>query len=223
MRLAYTGSLQRLLLLPVQHLSTRPVSRLPPQLASEPSSGGLVMFLPGATEVSSAVSSPARTLQTVAAVVSGVGMAYHPGAYVVQAAGEAPPSADTAMERVATTRVEQWRAQWGLLDDTDFAYAFASYDSAVAHQGHHVADAWLQARSRNMEDELIPRAAAVAESSGSTDRPPRWAEALPICRGVRIYGRALFRDSRGGIVWAVRMGHAKLYVPRSPSPSPTGL
>lgn len=107
--------------------------------------------------------------------------------------------------------VEQWRAQWGFLDDTDFAHAFASYDSAIAHGGHHVVDAWLQGRSRNMEDELIPRAAAVAESSGSTDRPPRWAEALPICRGVRIYGRALFR-----------MGHAKLYVPRSPSPSPTG-
>lgn len=75
-------------------------------------------------------------------------------------------------ERVATTRVEQWRSQWGLLDDVDFAYAFASYDSAVAHGGHHVADAWLQARSQNMEDELIPRAAAVAESFGSQDRPP---------------------------------------------------
>lgn len=155
-------------------------------------------------------SSLCSTCPTVAAVVSGVAMAYHSGAYAVQAAGEAP-SADTAMERVAITRVEQWRAQWGFLDDTDFAHAFASYDSAIAHGGHHVVDAWLQGRSRNMEDELIPRAAAVAESSGSTDRPPRWAEALPICRGVRIYGRALFR-----------MGHAKLYVPRSPSPSPTG-
>ena len=51
--------------------------------------------------------------------------------------------AETAMERVASTRVEQWRSQWGLHDNTDFAYAFASYDSAVAHGGHHVADAWL--------------------------------------------------------------------------------
>ena len=67
--------------------------------------------------------------------------------------------------------VEQWRSQWGLLDDVDFAYAFASYDSAVAHGGHHDADAWLQARSQNMEDERIPRAAAVAESFGSQDRP----------------------------------------------------
>ena len=37
-----------------------------------------VCFLPGDTEVYSAVSGPARTLQTLAAVVSGVAMAYHP-------------------------------------------------------------------------------------------------------------------------------------------------
>ena len=133
-----------------------------------------VVLLPGDTEVGSAVSGPARTLQTLAAVVSGVAMAYHPGAYAVQAAGEAPPCAETAMERVASTRVEQWRSQWGLHDDTDFAYAFASYDSAVAHGGHHVADAWLQARSKTIDEDLIPQAAAVAESSGSTDRPPTW-------------------------------------------------
>ena len=133
-----------------------------------------IVLLPGDTEVSSAVSGPARTLQTLAAVVSGVAMAYHPGAYAVQAASEAPPCAETAMERVASTRVEQWRSQWGLHDDTDFAYAFASYDSAVAHGGHHVADAWLQARSKTIDEDLIPQAAAVAESSGSTDRPPTW-------------------------------------------------
>ena len=133
-----------------------------------------VCLLPDDTEVWSAVSGPARTLQTLAAVVSGVAMAYHPGAYAVQAAGEAPPCAETAMERVAATRVEQWRAQWGLHDETDFAYAFASYDSAVAHGGHHVADAWLQARSKTAEADLIPQAAAVAESSGSRDRPATW-------------------------------------------------
>jgi len=61
-----------------------------------------------------------------------------------------------------------------LHDETDFAYAFASYDSAVAHGGHHVADAWLQARSKSIEEDLIPQAAAVAESSGSKDRPATW-------------------------------------------------
>ena len=78
------------------------------------------------------------------------------------------------MERVAATTVEQWRSQWGLQDNTDFAYAFASYDSAVAHGGHHVADAWLQARSNTIEEDLIPQAAAVAESSGSKDRLASW-------------------------------------------------
>ena len=99
-------------------------------------------------------------------------MAYHPGVYAVQSAeaGEEPLSAETAMERVAATRVSQWRAQWGLVDETDFAYAFSSYDSAVAHGGHHVADAWLRAKSASMDDELIPLAASVAASSGSQDR-----------------------------------------------------
>ena len=60
----------------------------------------------------------------------------------------------------------------GLMDETDFAYAFSSYDSAVAHGGHHVADAWLQAKSASLDDELIPMAAAVAASSGSQDRAP---------------------------------------------------
>ena len=122
----------------------------------------------------SAVSGPARTLHTLAAVVSGVAMAYHPGAYAVQVASEAPPCAETAMERVASTRVAQWRSQWGLQDNTDFAYAFASYDSAEAPGGHHVADAWLQARSSSMDEDLIPQVAAAAESSGSKDRPASW-------------------------------------------------
>ena len=60
-----------------------------------------------------------------------------------------------------------------LQDNTDFPYAFASYDSAVAHGGHHVADA-LQARSNTIEEDLIPQAAAVAESPGSKDRPASW-------------------------------------------------
>ena len=38
----------------------------------------------------------------------------------------------------------------------------------------YVADAWLQARSKSIEADLIPQAAAVAESSGSKDRPATW-------------------------------------------------
>ena len=133
-----------------------------------------VYLLHGDAEVHSAVSGPARTLHILAAVVSGVVMAYHSGAYAVQAASEAPPCAETAMERVASTRVAQWRSQWGLQDNTDFAYAFASYDSAEAHGGHHVADAWLQARFSSMDEDLIPQVAAAAESSGSKDRPASW-------------------------------------------------
>ena len=57
----------------------------------------------------------------MAAVASRAAMAYlHLAAYAVQAEEELPSSADTAMERVAATRVEQWKAQSGLLDPTDF-------------------------------------------------------------------------------------------------------
>lgn len=133
-------------------------------------------MLTDATEVPSAVSGPARTLQTLAVVVLGIAMAYHQGPMWSRRLVRSFHQLTT--ERVATTRVEQWISQWGLLDDVDFAYAFASYDSAVAHGGHHVADAWLQARSQNMEDELIPRAAAVVESPGLQDRPPASRPAL---------------------------------------------
>eukprot|EP00435_Cladocopium_sp_Y103_P057484 s4_g19.t1 len=54
----------------------------------------------------------------------------------------------------------------------DFAFAFATYDSANAHGGHLVATAWLQAPAECMDDDLIRQAAAVAESSGSADVPP---------------------------------------------------
>jgi len=78
------------------------------------------------------------------------------------------------MERVALTRVEQWRSQWGLHNNTDFAYAFTLCDNAMAHGGHHGADAWLQARSNIIEDDLIPQVAAVAENSGFPDRAASW-------------------------------------------------
>ena len=37
-----------------------------------------------------------------------------------------------------------------------------------------MADAWLQARSSSMDEDLIPQVAAAAESSGSKDRPASW-------------------------------------------------
>ena len=125
------------------------------------------------SEAHSAVFSPSRRFLVLVVSTSAAAMAYHPGVYALQAAEaeEETFSADTAMERVAGFRVSQWREQWGLLDEADFAFAFASYDSAVAHGGHHVADAWVQARTAQMDEDLIPKAAAVAASSGSRDRP----------------------------------------------------
>eukprot|EP00435_Cladocopium_sp_Y103_P049232 s932_g14.t1 len=76
------------------------------------------------------------------------------------------------MERVASTRVELWRSQRGLQDEQDFAFAFSSYGSAVAHGGHHVATAWLSARSKALDEEdLASQGAAVIESSSSCSIP----------------------------------------------------
>ena len=80
------------------------------------------------SEVDSAVFSPSRRFLVLVAATSAAAMAYHPGVYAVQAAEaeEESFSADTAMERVAGFRVSQWREQWGLLDEADFAFAFSS-------------------------------------------------------------------------------------------------
>jgi len=75
----------------------------------------------------------------------------------VNTALSGPARTPSLWHTMAAMRVEQWKTQWGLQDPTDFAFAFSTYDSAVAHGGHHVADAWLQARSQCMEDDLIPQ------------------------------------------------------------------
>eukprot|EP00435_Cladocopium_sp_Y103_P070786 s242_g36.t1 len=103
-------------------------------------------------------SSPEGACFALAATASGLALAsyprllgwpwhlIYPGLYPLHAM-EQSDSAETAMERVASTRVELWRSQRGLQDEQDFAFAFSSYGSAVAHGGHHVATAWLSARS----------------------------------------------------------------------------
>ena len=75
----------------------------------------------------------------------------------VNTALSGPARTPSLWHTMAAMRAEQWKTQWGLQDPTDFAFAFSTYDSAVAHGGHHVADAWLQARSQCMEDDLIPQ------------------------------------------------------------------
>ena len=80
------------------------------------------------------------------------------------------------MERVALMRVEQWRFQWKLHNNTDFTYAFASYDNSGAWRTpscRYVAAGAFHI----IEDDLIPQVAAVAESSGSRGRPASWPAA----------------------------------------------
>lgn len=57
-------------------------------------------------------------------------------------------TATNAMELAGAQRVQQWRAQHGLLDPADFAFAFYSYEQAMLAGGHVLATAWLETRAR---------------------------------------------------------------------------
>ena len=79
--------------------------------------------------------------------------------------------AETATERVAQARVARWRSEQGLTAANAFAFAFAAYDEAVAHGGHHVATAWLRVRARVLAEGL---SASTAGAETSTFPPERW-------------------------------------------------
>eukprot|EP00439_Symbiodinium_sp_Y106_P030480 s6667_g3.t1 len=77
----------------------------------------------------------------------GLALAIMPGDLGVYAAeslsaASAPESAYTALGEMSRQRVGQWREQHGFLSDADFAYAFRSYEDAMAQAGTLVAEEW---------------------------------------------------------------------------------
>lgn len=122
----------------------------------------------------SAVSGPARTLHTLVAVVSGVAMAYHPGAYAVQAAAKlrpvqrlqwngwlrqgwhsGGPNGGCKTIRILRIPLHPMIALRHLEDTMWLTRGFK-----------HVPAAWTRT--------LLPQVAAAAESSGSKDKPASW-------------------------------------------------
>eukprot|EP00439_Symbiodinium_sp_Y106_P003212 s8517_g1.t1 len=70
----------------------------------------------------------------------GLALAIMPGDLGVYAAeslsaASAPESAHTALGEMSRQRAGQWREQHGFLNDADFAYAFRSYEDAMAQAG----------------------------------------------------------------------------------------
>ncbi|CAE7745577.1 clpC [Symbiodinium sp. CCMP2592] len=104
------------------------------------------------------------------------------GIYSVQAmegqagAVDAPPgtAAETVVDRVAAKKVLAFREMHGLLEDGDFAYAFASWEEAASNAGHAVADAWSEV-SQDLQDDallsLVDRAVAAGAAAAESARP----------------------------------------------------
>ena len=109
--------------------------------------------------------------------------------------GDQVVDASNALRVAAVAHVKDWRHRHQMQDDSDFAFAFATFEEAVATGGHHLAAEWVTIRANQME-KLLPEAAVVVESqtpsrpswsSTTPRRPPvkRWA--MSKRRGVRLH------------------------------------
>ena len=69
---------------------------------------------------------------------------------------EAPSSDDDvengeeSEEEASAVRADQWREQYGLTDDGDFAFYFSGYKQAMEEAGQEVADAWSKERTLHL-------------------------------------------------------------------------
>ena len=101
-------------------------------------------------------------------------------------------------EVAQAARVREFREQYHLLDDADFAFAFRSAEEALLAGGRGLADAWTKARSEQTE-ELMPLAASTVEAGPSRDRPAHAlhlpAPPVPVRKGVTLSQQAFSADS----------------------------
>ena len=75
------------------------------------------------------------------------------GRYAVESAGSSRWDPETSSEVAQAARVREFREQYHLLDDADFAFAFRSAEEALLAGGRGLADAWtirpVQSRPRS--------------------------------------------------------------------------
>lgn len=111
--------------------------------------------------------------------------------------------ATNALHVAAVAHVKDWRSRHHTQADSDFAFAFATYEEAVGTGGHHLAAEWVAIRATQME-KLLPEAAVVVESqvpskhAWSFTTPKATCEAMGNMskrRGVRLYPNPQ-RDTR---------------------------
>ena len=112
------------------------------------------------------------------------------GRYAVEATEGSEPSwsAATAIDLAQEVVVGEFRQSRNLMKDSDFAFAYGSYEEAQAVGGQFVATAWAQVRANEMEH-LIPDVASTVEASSSSAAPPRRRPAPQLKRaqgGLRL-------------------------------------
>ena len=143
----------------------------------------------------------ARCASTVLAQTSAIvlaGLMADRGRYAVESAGSSRWDPETSSEVAQAARVREFREQYHLLDDADFAFAFRSAEEALLAGGRGLADAWTKARSEQTE-ELMPLAASTVEAGSSRDRPAPAlhlpAPPVPVQKGVTLSQQAFSADS----------------------------
>ena len=141
--------------------------------------------VPPVSQCSKSVRSAANFRRLMTIVGSSVGaqaMAYRAQvAEAVEASGDEPASsagwrAEDSLARVAGARAITWRREWGYEKDEDFAFAFSTWEEAVA------VDAWLAVRVAQQE-ELLPAAARLIEGG------PPVPDTRPLEAGVCLHER----------------------------------
>ena len=71
-----------------------------------------------------------------------------------------------------------WRAEYGVLDDSDFAFYFTSHSEATLNAGRAVADAWSKVRTLQLISHNANLAAPVFDTEKECNRAKRKAEHL---------------------------------------------
>ena len=120
------------------------------------------------------------------------------GRYAAEAAGSSRWDPETSAEVAQAARVREFREQYHLLDDADFAFAFRSAEEAMLAGGRGLAEAWTKARAEQTE-ELMPLAASTVEAGSSRDRPKPSirlpAPPVPVRKGVTLSQQAYSAES----------------------------
>ena len=125
----------------------------------------------------SPISCSAASAHRIGALIAAALVGPMSGIYATQAmesrqgAIDAPPgsAAETVVDRLAAQAVLSFRERHGLIADSDFAYAFSSWEEAAQNSGHAVADAWAEV-SQDLEDDAILGLVDRAVAAGQAER-----------------------------------------------------